>query len=116
MTVYTFDIYNYVKGVFTPRVRGGRQASCDFFDDTQYAELQHGMDPDFLPKFREGYQYYISGLWDKARDVFLEVLKMPSANQYGRPDGPTTQLMQFMSEHEFVAGKQWKGVHEMSGY
>ena len=53
MTVYTFDIYNYVKGVFTPRVRGGRQASCDFFDDNQYAELQLGMDPMFLPKFRE---------------------------------------------------------------
>ena len=116
MTVYTFDIYNYVKGVFTPRVRGGRQASCDFFDDNQYAELQLGMDPMFLPKFREGYQYYIQGLWDKARDVFLEVLKMPSANQYLRPDGPTTQLMQYMSEHEFVAGKQWKGVHELAGY
>ena len=116
MTVYTFDIFNYKGGVLVPRVRGGRQASVDFFDDSQYAELQNGMDPNFLSKFREGYDYYINGLWDKARDVFLEVLKMPSPNPYGGDDGPTTQLMEFMSEHEFVAGKQWKGVHEMDGY
>mgnify|MGYP001169158457 CR=1 FL=1 len=76
----------------------------------------------FLTKFREGYDYYIRGMWGKAREVFLEVLKMPSANQYKDkngvtlPDGPTTQLMEFMSEYEFVAGKQWRGVHEMQGY
>ena len=122
MTVYTFDIFNYKPGILKPRVKDGRQAQVDFFDDEQYSELQDGMDPMFLTKFREGYDYYIRGMWGKAREVFLEVLKMPSANQYKDkngmtlPDGPTTQLMEFMSEYEFVAGKQWRGVHEMDGY
>jgi class 3 adenylate cyclase len=122
MTVYTFDIFNYKPGILTPKVKEGRQARVDFFDDEQYSELQDGMDPMFLTKFREGYDYYIRGMWEKAREVFLEVLKMPSANQYKDkngvtlPDGPTTQLMEYMSEHEFVAGKQWRGVHEMDGY
>ena len=59
MTVYTFDIFNYKPGILKPRVKDGRQAQVDFFDDEQYSELQDGMDPMFLTKFREGYDYYI---------------------------------------------------------
>ena len=98
------------------------QYRCDFLDDTNYADLQTGMHPNFLAKFREGYAHYIDGNWDQARVVFEEVLEMPSANQYfdkdgqAQANGPTMQLMRYMSEHEFVAGKSWNGVHVMGRF
>ena len=109
-----------VKGLTASRKQGYHASGGDM---STYEELQHGMHPQFLSKFREGYQCYIDGNWDKARIIFEEVLEMPSANQYfdkktgkRKPDGPTMQLMRFMSEHEFVAGKSWNGVHTLEGY
>ena len=81
------------------------------------------MDPNFLSTFLKGYKLYIDGNWADARDEFVKVMEMRSPNQYNDnktglplPDGPSTQLLNFMGSHNYIAPSDWDGVHYLDGY
>lgn len=126
MTVYTFDIFNYDAchgEPFRPSIVKGMQQPVNFISDPTLSELQMGMDPDFLPTFRSAYASYIDGDWARAKELLESVLQMRSPNQKcdpetgaPLPDGPSTQLMNFMGQTNFVAPADWDGIHNLDGY
>ncbi len=63
----------------------------------------------FYEVFNEGFQEYIFGNWEQARDKLLhvEVVK-------GTPDYPTRQLLQIMSETDFSAPQTWPGFRVLT--
>jgi hypothetical protein len=81
------------------------------------------MDPDFMSTWHRGYKFYIDGRWGEAKGCFEAVKAMKSCNQYNdpvtglaKPDGPSTQLLDYMGSFDFQAPPDWDGVHVMEGY
>jgi len=58
----------------------------------------------FVSIFNSGMRHYIDGNWEKARAELENAEKSK-----GIPDYPSRSLLKYMSEHGYVAPKDWKG-------
>jgi hypothetical protein len=68
-----------------------------------YRLLQAKLHPLFLPTYREGFDAYLAGEWEKAREMLAQALV------YKPGDVPTQRLLQRMVEEE-GKGKGGEGV------
>jgi class 3 adenylate cyclase len=113
MTVYTFDVVHYPKtfGVAKLAEDGKTQLAVDFGADPQFNVLQQGLHPAFLDNARKGVEAYLAGQWPEARVI------MEMALTQKPKDGPLLRTLGIMSEHNFIAPKNWPGYFEMlEGY
>ena len=112
LTVWTYDVENH-KPKFGTQVfdeTRGVPYLTDW-DMPEFAEIQQGMNPSFMPTYKRGYEAYIRGDWDSAKDFLAEALLLKSK------DGPTMHLLGVMdalgSAKGGVAPADWKGHHEL---
>jgi class 3 adenylate cyclase len=62
----------------------------------------------FYEKFREGFNNYISGNWEKAYKLFKDAIFLDPN------DGPTKTLMNFIKKNNKKAPENWKGFRELT--
>jgi len=65
---------------------------------------------DFEEKWREGFQHYLEGDWDKAKEYFEDTLAMIP----GKSDGPSNTLLRVIQEHGGKAPIDWNGYRELT--
>jgi class 3 adenylate cyclase len=62
----------------------------------------------FYEKFREGFNNYISGNWEKSYKLFKDAIFLDPN------DGPTKTLMNFIKKNNKKAPDNWKGYRELT--
>ena len=111
VTVYTYDVTKYKKGFGTPKLDAlGQQIPVDFKNDSQYKEIREGLNPKFIPAFKLATDLYFKGEFQQAK------MKLLSAMELKKDDGPSAYLMEVLESYDFVAPEDWKGFRAMGGY
>ena len=80
----------------------------DFFLKNLAIIFENRMSEKFYSKFTSGFDNYISGKWQEAKNKFSKCL------QFYPNDGPTNTLYDFIEKHDFVAPSNWKGYRELT--
>ena len=62
----------------------------------------------FYELFGQGFDLYLNGEWESAREVLSEVEKVK-----GAPDYPTRCLLSVMEEQSFFAPQDWTGCRHL---
>ncbi len=75
--------------------------------DPDLVDLRHRVNESFRKTFHEGMKYYENGEWEDAKTKFERCVHLSKNN--GPPDGPSTFLLKFMGETDFVAPSDWQG-------
>jgi class 3 adenylate cyclase len=75
--------------------------------DADLIDLRHRVNESFRKTFHEGIDFYIKGEWESAKAKFERCVNLSKNN--GPPDGPSSFLLKFMEETNFVAPGDWEG-------
>ena len=62
----------------------------------------------FYKNFKDGIDYYLFGDWGKASKLFKRCLEIV------KNDKPTTVLLDYMNQYNFIAPKDWKGYRSLT--
>lgn len=75
-----------------------------------------GVTTPFLKRFQQGFELYRSGQWAEARAVLEETKLIRKHATTAEPisDGPSSTLLQFMSQHSDTAPEDWAGFRELT--
>jgi len=74
-----------------------------FIIDQDMTEVQKGFSESTFLHFREAMGSYVSGEWDKAKDLLDKALESDPS------DGPSLALLAYIATHEYVAPIDWQG-------
>lgn len=78
----------------------------DFSSDDSVQQLQAGLPDEFFGIFDQGVKAYLSGAWQRARELLQNVLVLKS------DDGPTLTLLRYMGHGN--APSSWRGFRELT--
>eukprot|EP00397_Hematodinium_sp_SG-2012_P003342 GEMP01003350.1.p1 GENE.GEMP01003350.1~~GEMP01003350.1.p1 ORF type:complete len:1014 (+),score=182.63 GEMP01003350.1:101-3142(+) len=83
----------------------------DFFDDAnqEIAAMRNIYTPEFLKKFNMAYRNYEAGEWAVCKDMFENAQTMLETE-----DGPSTTLLAYMKEFNYIAPPTWAGFRELA--
>ncbi|KAK9833593.1 hypothetical protein WJX84_006069 [Apatococcus fuscideae] len=87
----------------------------DEFAEHPDLKVTWAVNPAFMERFAEGYTAYETGEWARAKFI-LEETQASRRDAKGEPvrDGPSTALLNFMTEKGFQAPPGWKGWRELT--
>jgi len=83
-------------------------AKNSLFLDEQDIQNTIPEDVDFKFAFRQAVDYYLVGAWEQSHD-FLKICR-----ELRPRDGPTIELLKFISEHNFKSTRTWEGFRDIS--
>ena len=85
------------------------KASTKFEIDQDIVSMRKCFSQAFYEAFANGYNDYIEGNWERARDKFsiVEAIK-------GQQDYPTRQILGVMEENHFKAPQDWEGYRVLT--
>ncbi|KAK9837998.1 hypothetical protein WJX74_009322 [Apatococcus lobatus] len=91
------------------------QVYNDEFAEHPDLKVTWAVDAAFIERFAEGYTAYETGEWARARFI-LEETQASRRDVKGEPvkDGPSTALLNFMTDKGFQAPPGWKGWRELT--
>jgi len=78
--------------------------------DDEFQLVRKKFKRDFYDTYNKGFDYYIRGEWEKAKEYFELVQE-----KLGELDGPTKHLLSFMRESNFKS-TEWHGYKSDSGH
>jgi len=84
------------------------KASAILESDKDLKHMFRNKNQEFERVFREGFNAYIAGNWQTAKEKFTNCLEIK------QEDGPTQNLMSFLGQHEFIAPAEWKGCRVLT--
>lgn len=58
-----------------------------------------------METYKKGFDFYISGDWEKARDLFEQAQELVEIN-----DNPIQKLLEFLNEHNCIKPSDWNGA------
>lgn len=64
----------------------------------------------FFEIWEKGFNSYIDGDWNEARDKFKETLNYFDNEE----DGPSKTLLDFMADHNNTSPSDWKGIRKLT--
>ncbi|EGR34816.1 hypothetical protein IMG5_001570 [Ichthyophthirius multifiliis] len=78
-----------------------------FQNDHQLIAMREFFNDEFYSEWNIGFQAYLKGKWDLAKNSFSKTLNM--LEQYGVKDGPSNTLLDVIKENNGRAPDDWKG-------
>ena len=79
--------------------------TTDIWDvDMDIVDMRHLINNTFRQQWDKGINAYIKGDWQKARDIFIDTVKLPG----GGEDGPSKFLIDFIDDYGGTKPAQWK--------
>jgi len=78
--------------------------------DPDLVDLRHRVNEKYRSTFHVGIEAYIAGDWEKAKSTFEHTKKL--SLQTGAADGPSSFLLKFMEETNFVPPSDWEGYRK----
>lgn len=82
----------------------------DLLQYPEIKEMRKRIPSEFYRKWKVGFEYYISGDWKSAKQVFSETLDIVENFH----DGPSETLLAFMGTFDFKAPPYWKGIRKLT--
>lgn len=76
--------------------------------DEDITKMREPFTPKFYEEFNKGFNYYIEGNWDSAREILEKMEEIR-----GTADGPSMSLIRVMQEHNYKAPADWEGWREL---
>lgn len=86
-------------------ISGERSMSNQFSTDADLLVMRSSISQDFIETFIDGYNFYLDGDWQKAKDNLEKAIEFNGSVV----DGPTASLLRVMGEQNFKAPKDWRG-------
>lgn len=78
-------------------------------NDEDLFELRKKFTKEFFDEWNKGFEYYIKGWWQNAAECFEKTKTMiPDYT-----DGPSVNLLKYITTFNFKAPSDWKGVRKM---
>ena len=79
-----------------------------YLKDYDLRSYRKRLQQSFYSVFNDGFEYYIDGKWNKAKQKLMECQEMfPN-------DGPTSVLLNVMEKLNFKAPRDWKGNRSLT--
>lgn len=94
----------------SPNVIVPKYTQAVWLVDEDIVELRHQVNDSFRSLWEIGINAYISGDWQKARDIFQECFILS-----GKKDGPSKFLIGQIDEHNGSAPMDWPGYRDEGG-
>ena len=126
MPVYTYDTYqNQTFPVLqAPKFSSLNleevlAAQADEYDvhiwnqDEDLLQLRSLSTPEFNATFREGVTAYLTGQWEKARQLLEKADEMMSQSDLGG-DGPSQTLLSYMRHQDWICPPDWAGYRPLT--
>ena len=126
MPVYTYDTY---QNQIFPQLQAPKfsslnleevlTAQADEYDvhiwnqDEDLLQLRRLSTPEFNVTFRDGVTAYLSGQWDKARQLLEQADEMMSQSDVGG-DGPSQTLLNYMRNRDWICPPDWAGYRPLT--
>jgi len=73
-----------------------------------------GSSQAFRDKFATGFQAYVDGRWEEAKNILVSCLNRVDPTGVSITDGPTASLLEVMGRYDFAAPRSWKGVRALT--
>ncbi|KAH8582832.1 membrane associated adenylyl cyclase with 6 transmembrane regions and an adenylyl cyclase domain [Cryptosporidium sp. chipmunk genotype I] len=80
----------------------------EFFIDNAIKSMRKYLFQDFYYKFNKGLKHYLTGNWQTSKQILLE-LQCDCIENWGKKDGPSSTLLKFMEEYNYICPINWKG-------
>lgn len=64
---------------------------------------------EFFKAFNKGFDAYISGDWNKAKDILSQIEEIKGMGDY-----PTQNILEVMKEYNFKSPSNWRGYRELT--
>ena len=84
------------------------QVSMKFELDSDIEAMRANITKEFTEMFKQGFNEYISGNWEKAKEYLDQV------EEYKYPDNPTRLLLHVMGEFGYQAPDNWEGYRKLT--
>lgn len=81
-----------------------------FYKNKEISDMRSPFTDHFYEVWEEGFNYYISGKWKEALNLFNITLNMIN----GRIDGPSNTLIEIIKNNNEEAPPNWKGYRELT--
>ncbi|OII72511.1 membrane associated adenylyl cyclase [Cryptosporidium ubiquitum] len=80
----------------------------EFFIDNTIKSMRKYLFQDFYYKFNKGLKHYLTGNWKISKQI-LQDLQCECIKSWGKKDGPSSTLLKFMEENNYICPIDWKG-------
>ena len=126
MPVYTYDTY---QNQIFPQLQAPKfsslnleevlAAQADEYDvhiwnqDEDLLQLRRLSTPEFNDTFQDGVTAYLTGQWDKARQLLEQADAMMSQSDVGG-DGPSQTLLNYMRNRDWICPPDWAGYRPLT--
>lgn len=118
MTIFTFDITDNIENLLQPSFEyreGMKEQQAVMWGSENIQQqlrlLRTSLHPEFISTYNKGVEQYFSGNWDVAETHLRAALRLKEG------DGPTEQLLQYMSSMDNSPPENWNThYHYMENY
>ncbi|KAL3129383.1 membrane associated adenylyl cyclase [Cryptosporidium hominis] len=84
------------------------RAFSEFYIDSSIKNMRKHLFQDFYYRFNKGLKHYLAGNWYVSKQILLD-LERDCIENWGKKDGPSSTLLKFMEEHNYICPIDWKG-------
>jgi len=123
ITLYTYDIsLSSIAGPGEYRFQEDNMESLSHsflsfkseFEENPDITESIGSSQDYRDNFAVGFQAYIEGRWEEAKNIMVTCLNRIDPSGVSVTDGPTASLLEVMGRYDFIAPRSWKGVRALT--
>lgn len=74
-------------------------------ESESFLECRKNFTPEFMETYRKGFDFYVTGDWEKSKDFLEQAQEMLEII-----DNPIHKLLEFLNEHNYVKPLDWTGA------